>query len=110
MKSKWFRGGIDNQIHIAMNLPDSAIELLPAFSGLLADDTPAEREGAIGGPLVHVYAFTSEDDYLKDLTDRCQNSLGLAYPPPECTADWVRNVAPQKNMYRQEPLKFDRKY
>ena len=47
-----------------------------------------------------MYAFTAEDDYAKDLTERCRASLGVTTPPPGLSANFVRNVAPKKNMYR----------
>jgi tRNA (guanine37-N1)-methyltransferase len=45
--------------HFVMNLPDSAIEFLGAFQGILAE--PELREAYEGGmPMVHCHCFTRE--------------------------------------------------
>lgn len=46
--------------HFVMNLPDSAIEFLDAFRGILSDADPNMREAYEVMPMVHCHCFTRE--------------------------------------------------
>jgi tRNA (guanine37-N1)-methyltransferase len=90
--------------HFVMNLPDSALEFLDAFRGIL---TP---RGGTGGrldgvyatmPMVHCYCFTRELDPHKaeaDIRQRAEAKIGTELGN-EVTFHKVRSVAPNKDMY-----------
>lgn len=70
--------------HFVMNLPDSALEFLDAFRGIL---TPrGETEGRLDGvyvtmPMVHCYCFTRELDPHKakaDIREVCRDAAAYA--------------------------------
>jgi len=87
--------------HFVMNLPDSAIEFLDAFRGILAEP---ELRGAYGGkmPMVHCHCFTREvDDQTRaetNIKQRVEERLGHALTDG-ATFHLVRSVAPGKDMY-----------
>jgi len=90
------------RVRVAMNLPDTAIQFLPAFKGLLSHLKKEDLSDSLDKqalPLVYVYAFTAEDDFEGDLKRRCRSALG-SEDDLEMKVDFVRNVAPKKNMYR----------
>ena len=48
----------DKITHIVMNLPDSAIEFLDAFRGVLSDPDLARKYAVM--PVIHCHCFTRE--------------------------------------------------
>ncbi|KAH9951011.1 Met-10+ like-protein-domain-containing protein [Amylocystis lapponica] len=71
--------------HFAMNLPDSAIEFLDAFRGVLSPTNISDRDlsgiYATGLPMVHCYCFTRELEPEKaeaDIRQRVEEKLGHA--------------------------------
>ncbi|KIJ22013.1 hypothetical protein PAXINDRAFT_63699, partial [Paxillus involutus ATCC 200175] len=86
-----------------MNLPDSALEFLDAFRGILAP--LAEPEGQLSGiydtmPMVHCYCFTRQPDADKaeaDIRQRAEDKIGAKLE--EVRLYFVRAVAPKKDMY-----------
>ncbi|WRT69767.1 uncharacterized protein IL334_006758 [Kwoniella shivajii] len=98
--------------HYIMNLPDSALTFLYAYSGcftpLLTQASFIEKHGQNGEgadmPMVHVYCFTREVEREKaepDILERA--SRYLSYPLTSTSKDYllhhVRSVAPNKDMY-----------
>jgi len=90
--------------HFVMNLPDSALDFLDAFRGIL---TPrGETGGQLGElyatmPMVHCYCFTRELDPRKaeaDIRQRAEAKIGTELGS-EVTFHKVRSVAPNKDMY-----------
>ncbi|KAF9245861.1 Met-10+ like-protein-domain-containing protein [Melanogaster broomeanus] len=87
-----------------MNLPDSALEFLDAFRGILAP--LAKAEGQLGGiygtmPMVHCYCFTREQGPEKaeaDIRQRAEDKIG-AKLDEDVSLQFVRSVAPSKDMY-----------
>ena len=108
--------------HFVMNLPDSAIEFMDAFRGILAE--PELREAYAGRmPMVHCHCFTKEvDDQTRAETNikqvssasvlgrrrtlrrlitalqRVEEKLGHALTE-DATFHLVRSVSPGKDMY-----------
>jgi len=87
--------------HFVMNLPDSAIEFLDAFRGILAS---SELKKAYEGrmPMVHCHCFTREvEDQTRaerDVRQRVEEKLGHELTDG-ATFHLVRSVAPGKDMY-----------
>lgn len=89
-----------------MNLPATAIDFLPSFSGLYAGHehlfTPHTETKL---PMVHVHCFsTKSDDNAREHIDICtriSEKLGVTIQPgdEELTIHDVRDVAPQKRMF-----------
>ncbi|KAG2117946.1 Met-10+ like-protein-domain-containing protein [Suillus discolor] len=86
--------------HFVMNLPDSAIDFLDAFRGILS-----ESEWDFGNyanmPMIHCHCFTRElhpDRAEADIIQRVENKLGHKLET-EVTLHMVRSVAPNKDMY-----------
>lgn len=93
----------------AMNLPESAIEFLDEFRGVLASANGGERalSGLYGAedseamPMIHCYCFTRELEPEKaeiDIRQRVEDKLGHSLGQ-ETSYHWVRSVAPSKEMY-----------
>ncbi|KIJ66208.1 hypothetical protein HYDPIDRAFT_86188 [Hydnomerulius pinastri MD-312] len=90
--------------HFVMNLPDSALEFLDAFRGILAP--LGQAEGELSGiyatmPMVHCYCFTRElepDKAEADIRQRAEAKIGYKLEE-EVTLHLVRSVAPNKDMY-----------
>ncbi|KAF8640691.1 hypothetical protein AX17_000347 [Amanita inopinata Kibby_2008] len=87
--------------HFVMNLPDTAVQFLDAFRGILSDGT---RD--LGGiyqimPMIHCHCFTRELEQEKaemDIRQRVEERLGSRLTE-EIELHLVRSVAPNKEMY-----------
>lgn len=55
--------------HFVMNLPDSAIEFLDAFRGIIPESDPKLRESYTDMPMVHCHCFTREVEQDKAEAD-----------------------------------------
>jgi len=89
------------KVHIAMNLPGTAIDFLGGFKGLLKNNEGAWPSKLENFPVVYVYAFSSDEDAQNgSLLGRCTQSIGAPIHPDDVSIDFVRNVAPKKNMFR----------
>ncbi|XP_027698731.1 tRNA (guanine(37)-N1)-methyltransferase isoform X1 [Vombatus ursinus] len=104
-------------VHIVMNLPAMAIELLSTFHSLL-DGQSKSRELL---PIVHCYSFSKADDPTKDVQQRAEALLGASLKG--CSSvHLVRNVAPNKEMicitfqvpasvlYENQPINQEEQY
>lgn len=94
---RWQVNDTDYKIHIAMNLPAMAVEFLDAFRGLLISYT-----GPIGVyPLVHVYCFAKGEEKKDVIAKRLvEDNLGIQLNDNLNSINFVRNVAPNKDMMR----------
>lgn len=94
---RWSSGGNKNyKIHITMNLPAMAVEFLDSYCGLMC--------GYVGPieplPLVHVYCFAKGDDPAAIAKDMVEENLGHKLGTNLQGVHFVRNVAPNKDMFR----------
>ena len=75
--------------HFVMNLPDSAIQFLDAFRGILIDDQRNLRETYHGQmPMIHCHCFTRELELEaadKDIQKVCHFMVQLLYS--KCVAE-----------------------
>ena len=73
--------------HFIMNLPDSALTFLGAFTGLynsfVGDEAFEAKLAEVGLPLVHVYCFTRELELPAATADICQVSDAAVRQRPE---------------------------
>ncbi|KAG1773006.1 Met-10+ like-protein-domain-containing protein, partial [Suillus occidentalis] len=89
--------------HFVMNLPDSAINFLDAFRGVLLESA-SERDlsgNYANMPMVHCHCFTRElqlDRAEADIIQRVESKLGHKLDT-EVALHMVRSVAPNKDMY-----------
>lgn len=84
------------KINLTMNLPAMAVEFLDAFCGLMCEYTgPIEPQ-----PLVHVYCFAKGDDPASIARCLVEENLGYKLNSNLQGVHFVRNVAPNKDMFR----------
>lgn len=89
-------GNKSYKIHLTMNLPAMAVEFLDAFCGLMHGYT-----GPIDPiPLVHVYCFAKGDDPVAAAKSLAEENLGYKLGSNLQGVHFVRNVAPNKDMFR----------
>ena len=104
--------------HFIMNLPDSAIQFLDAFRGILNDQRTLRETYSVQMPMIHCHCFTRElqqeaahQDIQKvrllccicftvnlNLLQRVEDKLGHPLTA-EVSLHHVRSVAPTKEMY-----------
>lgn len=93
---------IDYNIHITMNLPAMAVEFLNAFHGLFTDTDLPSKPNA--WPLVHVYCFAKGDAKTNETSSIArtlvESNLSEAFQDNLEGVHFVRNVAPNKDMFR----------
>lgn len=88
------------KIHIVMNLPAMAVEFLDVFRDLLAPEDPMQFQNVII-PVVHVYTFvkgTSDKETLA--IEAVEANLKSTLSDNLLGVHFVRNVAPNKDMFR----------
>lgn len=86
-------------IHITMNLPGMAVEFLDVFRGLItAEEFSAAKQHIF--PLVHVYCFAKGEKSAAIARSLAEEHLGLVFGENLEGVHFVRNVAPNKDMYR----------
>ncbi|XP_031621059.1 tRNA (guanine(37)-N1)-methyltransferase [Contarinia nasturtii] len=84
------------KIHLTMNLPAMAVEFVDTFCGLMSNYTgPIEPL-----PLVHVYCFAKGDDPASIAKCLVEENLGYKLSTNLEGVHFVRNVAPNKDMFR----------
>ncbi|XP_036337121.1 tRNA (guanine(37)-N1)-methyltransferase-like [Rhagoletis pomonella] len=90
-----------NQIHITMNLPAMAVEFLDVFRGFLnVDEQKNFPANELSYPTVHVYSFAKGEDTKTLVRNLVEKNLGLPLKDNLEGIYFVRNVAPNKDMYR----------
>ncbi|XP_067613163.1 tRNA (guanine(37)-N1)-methyltransferase [Eurosta solidaginis] len=89
------------RMHITMNLPAMAVEFLDAFRGLFnEDDIRSLSSCDINYPTVHVYSFAKGEDTKALVRALVEDNLGMPLKENLEGIYFVRNVAPNKDMYR----------
>ncbi|PFH52241.1 hypothetical protein AMATHDRAFT_140328 [Amanita thiersii Skay4041] len=87
--------------HFVMNLPDTAIQFLDAFRGILSNASEDLREIYDIMPMIHCHCFTRELEAEKaeeDIRQRVEEQLGCEISE-QVELHLVRSVAPNKEMY-----------
>ncbi|KAM7357026.1 tRNA (guanine(37)-N(1))-methyltransferase [Cochliomyia hominivorax] len=91
----------DCKIHITMNLPAMAVEFLSAFRGLFENDSSIDfTKDTLNFPLVHVYSFAKGSNTKELVLKLVEENLQLPLGDNLEGVYFVRNVAPNKDMYR----------
>uniref|UniRef100_A0A1B0FCA8 tRNA (guanine(37)-N1)-methyltransferase n=1 Tax=Glossina morsitans morsitans TaxID=37546 RepID=A0A1B0FCA8_GLOMM len=91
-------------MHITMNLPGLAVEFLNTFCGLLEQEYRNEiidfSSDKIKYPLVHVYLFAKGLNNQEMALQNVESNLGSKLTENLNGVHFVRNVAPNKDMFR----------
>jgi len=90
---------MEPKIHITMNLPGSAVDFLGAFRGLFAN-VPEILKIKWNLPLIHLYSFIKGEKSNKSITYFVEKYAGFSIENSLEGIYFVRNVAPNKDMYR----------
>lgn len=94
-------GGVEKpyKIHIAMNLPAMAVEFLDAFRGLVSSEDLQKAKNPVM-PTVHAYCFAKGDSPADIARTQAEHHLGARFGSNLEGIHFVRNVAPNKDMFR----------
>lgn len=87
------------RIHIAMNLPAMAVEFLDAFRGLVSVEDLQQAKHLVM-PTVHTYCFAKGDNPAEIARALAEHHLGARFGANLDGIHFVRNVAPNKDMFR----------
>ncbi|XP_073843879.1 tRNA (guanine(37)-N(1))-methyltransferase [Musca autumnalis] len=92
------------KIRITMNLPAMAVEFLSAFRGLCEkeyrENTIDFTKDNLNYPLVHVYSFAKGSNTKELVLQLVEENLKIPLKDNLEGVYFVRNVAPNKDMYR----------
>ncbi|XP_055845465.1 tRNA (guanine(37)-N1)-methyltransferase [Episyrphus balteatus] len=88
------------KIHLTMNLPALAVEFLDAYRGLIDPKEVDFDKTDLNYPLVHVYSFAKGENTQEIVQKLVEDNLGLPLKDNLQSISFVRNVAPNKDMYR----------